>query len=423
MADLGFDGKVAIITGAGGGLGRSHALELAKRGALIVVNDLGGSVDGVGGSEAAAQKVVDEITAAGGEAVANYDSVATPEGGESIVQTAIDAWGRVDIVINNAGILRDKAFHNMTPDLVDPVIDVHLRGAFNVTQPAWGRVEGDAEIRAALEQVEVAPLLAAVAQLTGELDLLRDDLRPDPNRSLEPDGGLTPAAIETARGVIADALARYRDAGCPPAPEPDPAALRRIMAFLVGEDNVESRGPRGRSCGGGRRPAGPGVAGMLAAHRLRQAGVEVVILEKNDDVGGTWFENTYPGLPGRRLEPPLQLLVRPDGPTGRPTSRPRRAARLLPRLRRRVRAHRPVRFGTEVAAATLDEARSAGPWHLRTPDGAEEVRGGQRGDQRGGAAEPAELPRHPGPRQLRRPGVPLGPLGPRRRPAPASGSR
>jgi NAD(P)-dependent dehydrogenase (short-subunit alcohol dehydrogenase family) len=140
MADLGFDGKVAIITGAGGGLGRSHALELAKRGALIVVNDLGGSVDGVGGSEAAAQKVVDEITAAGGEAVANYDSVATPEGGESIVQTAIDAWGRVDIVINNAGILRDKAFHNMTPDLVDPVIDVHLRGAFNVTQPAWGRM-------------------------------------------------------------------------------------------------------------------------------------------------------------------------------------------------------------------------------------------------------------------------------------------
>jgi NAD(P)-dependent dehydrogenase (short-subunit alcohol dehydrogenase family) len=140
MADLGFDGKVAIITGAGGGLGRSHALELAKRGALVVVNDLGGSVDGVGGSEAAAQKVVDEITAAGGEAVASYDSVATPEGGESIVQTAVDAFGRVDIVINNAGILRDKAFHNMTPDLVDPVIDVHLRGAFNVTQPAWGRM-------------------------------------------------------------------------------------------------------------------------------------------------------------------------------------------------------------------------------------------------------------------------------------------
>ena len=137
MADLGFDGKVAIITGAGGGLGRSHALDLAKRGALIVVNDLGGSSDGVGHSETAAQKVVDEVKAAGGEAVANYDSVATPEGGASIVQTAVDTYGRVDIIINNAGILRDTSFKNMTPDQLNPVLDVHLRGAFYVTQPAW----------------------------------------------------------------------------------------------------------------------------------------------------------------------------------------------------------------------------------------------------------------------------------------------
>ncbi|MEJ7845798.1 MAG: SDR family NAD(P)-dependent oxidoreductase, partial [Acidimicrobiales bacterium] len=137
MADLGFDGKVAIITGGGGGLGRSHALDLAQRGALVVVNDLGGSVDGTGGSATAAQRVVDEIVAAGGEAVANHDSVATPEGGAAIVAAAIEAFGRVDIVVNNAGILRDKAFHNMTPDLVDPVLDVHLRGAFHVTLPAW----------------------------------------------------------------------------------------------------------------------------------------------------------------------------------------------------------------------------------------------------------------------------------------------
>jgi NAD(P)-dependent dehydrogenase (short-subunit alcohol dehydrogenase family) len=137
MADLGFDGKVAIITGAGGGLGRSHALELAKRGALVVVNDLGGSVDGQGGSHTAAQKVVDEIKAAGGEAVANYDSVATPEGGESIVKTAVDTFGRVDIIINNAGILRDASFKNMTKDMLEPIIDVHLKGAFYVTRPAW----------------------------------------------------------------------------------------------------------------------------------------------------------------------------------------------------------------------------------------------------------------------------------------------
>ncbi|MGH6691153.1 MAG: SDR family oxidoreductase [Acidimicrobiales bacterium] len=137
MADLGFDGKVALITGAGGGLGRSYALELASRGALVVANDLGGSVDGTGSGTTAAQAVVDEITAAGGDAVANYDSVATPEGGRAIVQTALDRFGRVDIVINNAGILRDASFKNMGPDNVNPVLDVHLRGAFNVTQPAW----------------------------------------------------------------------------------------------------------------------------------------------------------------------------------------------------------------------------------------------------------------------------------------------
>ena len=137
MADIGFDGKVAIITGAGGGLGRCHALELARRGCRIVVNDLGGSVSGEGGSEGPAHDVVREIEALGGEAVADANSVATPEGGEAIVQTAVDAFGTVDIVINNAGILRDKSFHNMTPDLLNPVLDVHLRGAFYVTQPAW----------------------------------------------------------------------------------------------------------------------------------------------------------------------------------------------------------------------------------------------------------------------------------------------
>jgi NAD(P)-dependent dehydrogenase (short-subunit alcohol dehydrogenase family) len=140
VADLGFDGKVAVVTGAGGGLGRQHALLLASRGALVVVNDLGGAVDGTGGSAGPAQLVVDEIVAAGGEAVASTDSVATPEGGAAIVQSAIDAFGRVDIVVNNAGILRDKAFHNAEPDLWNPVFGVHLVGAFNVTQPAFAKM-------------------------------------------------------------------------------------------------------------------------------------------------------------------------------------------------------------------------------------------------------------------------------------------
>ncbi|HKY14981.1 MAG TPA: SDR family oxidoreductase [Microthrixaceae bacterium] len=137
MADLGYDGKVAIITGAGGGLGRSHALEFARRGARVVVNDLGGSVSGEGGDKGPAQTVVDEIEALGGDAVADTNSVATPEGGKAVVQSALDAFGQVDILVNNAGILRDKTFHNMTPELLEPVIAVHLLGAFYVTQPAW----------------------------------------------------------------------------------------------------------------------------------------------------------------------------------------------------------------------------------------------------------------------------------------------
>jgi NAD(P)-dependent dehydrogenase (short-subunit alcohol dehydrogenase family) len=137
MSELGFDGRVAIITGAGGGLGRSHALELARRGAQVLVNDLGGALDGSGSSLTAADRVVDEITAAGGIAVANHDSVATAEGGQNIVQAAIDAFGRVDVLVNNAGILRDKAFHKMDDAMIEAVINVHLKGALYVSQPAY----------------------------------------------------------------------------------------------------------------------------------------------------------------------------------------------------------------------------------------------------------------------------------------------
>jgi NAD(P)-dependent dehydrogenase (short-subunit alcohol dehydrogenase family) len=137
MADIGFDGKVAIITGAGGGLGRHHALELASRGARLVINDLGGSLSGEGGDAGPAQRVVQEILDLGGEAVADGNSVATAEGGKAIVQTAVDAFGTVDILVNNAGILRDKSFHNLDQAMIESVIQVHLLGAFNVTQPAF----------------------------------------------------------------------------------------------------------------------------------------------------------------------------------------------------------------------------------------------------------------------------------------------
>jgi len=135
--DIDFDGRVAIVTGAGGGLGRTYALELAARGAAVVVNDLGGSVKGEGGDHTAAQKVVEEITAKGGQAVPNFDSVSTPEGGEGIVKTAVDAFGKVDVVINNAGFLRDKSFTKLEWSDLDAVLDVHLKGAFYVSQPAF----------------------------------------------------------------------------------------------------------------------------------------------------------------------------------------------------------------------------------------------------------------------------------------------
>ena len=137
MSKIDFTGRVAIITGAGGGLGRHHAIELAKRGAKVVINDLGGSKDGVGSSTSAADRVVEEIRALAGEAVPNYDNVAIPEGGEHIVQTAIDAFGKIDILINNAGILLDSTFVKMDEKKWDVVVDVHLKETFCVTKPAF----------------------------------------------------------------------------------------------------------------------------------------------------------------------------------------------------------------------------------------------------------------------------------------------
>ena len=132
-----FDGKVAIVTGAGGGLGRAHALELARRGARVVVNDLGGAVDGSGGSSKAAQDVVAEIEALGGTAIANGGSVSDRGGAQSIVRDAVQAFGTVDILINNAGILRDKSFAKMPLDDFELVLKVHLLGSVYCTHAAW----------------------------------------------------------------------------------------------------------------------------------------------------------------------------------------------------------------------------------------------------------------------------------------------
>jgi NAD(P)-dependent dehydrogenase (short-subunit alcohol dehydrogenase family) len=137
-----FDEKVAIVTGAGGGLGRSHALQLAERGARVVVNDLGGAVDGSGGSSEAAEKVVAEIKEAGGEAIANGSSVSDRAGAEKLIDDAVAAFGRVDILINNAGILRDRTFKKMTLDDFHLVVDVHLMGTVYCTHFAWEKMLG-----------------------------------------------------------------------------------------------------------------------------------------------------------------------------------------------------------------------------------------------------------------------------------------
>ncbi len=134
------DGKVALVTGAGGGLGRAHALLLAKEGASVVVNDLGGARDGTGAGHNMADQVVSEIKAAGGKAVADYGSVADPAQAKAMVQTAVKNFGKIDICINNAGILRDKSFKNMTDDLWDIIINVHLRGTYLVTKAAYDQM-------------------------------------------------------------------------------------------------------------------------------------------------------------------------------------------------------------------------------------------------------------------------------------------
>jgi NAD(P)-dependent dehydrogenase (short-subunit alcohol dehydrogenase family) len=132
-----FDGKVAIVTGAGGGLGRCHALDLASRGAKVVVNDLGGSVDGTGGSLSAAEKVVEEIKEAGGEAISNGASVTDMSQVEEMVKQTMETWGRIDILVNNAGILRDKSFSKVTDEDFRLVLEVHLMGTVNCTKAVW----------------------------------------------------------------------------------------------------------------------------------------------------------------------------------------------------------------------------------------------------------------------------------------------
>jgi NAD(P)-dependent dehydrogenase (short-subunit alcohol dehydrogenase family) len=185
MNKISFAGRVAIVTGAGGGLGRGYALDLARRGASVVVNDLGTNSDGSGAPTRMAEAVVDEIRAAGGKAAASYDSVASAAGAEAIVATAIKAFGRLDVLINNAGTLRNAPFDELQDSTIDAMLDVHLKGAFNVTRPAYrlmkkqgyGRILFASSAAGMFGNPEQAAYGAAKAGLVGLMNVLSQEGR------------------------------------------------------------------------------------------------------------------------------------------------------------------------------------------------------------------------------------------------------
>ena len=243
MDELTFEGRVAIVTGAGGGLGLEYARHLAARGASVVVNDIGVSLDGGGGSDTAAKAVVAEIESEGGTAVADTNTVATAEGGAALVQTALDSFGRVDIVVNNAGILRDKMFHKLTSDLLDPVLAVHLKGAFYVTGPAWrvmreqgyGRVVNTCSTSGLFGNIGQANYAAAKTGLVGFTRVL---------------------ALEGARHgikaniIIPGALTRMTPAGIVEDPSRlAPELVAPVVAWLAHED-CPATGEMFRAAGG-----------------------------------------------------------------------------------------------------------------------------------------------------------------------------
>lgn len=231
----GVQGKVVIVTGAGGGLGRSYARFLAAHGASVVVNDLGGARDGTGEGTAMADAVVDEIRAAGGEAVADYSSVATAQGAQALVARAIDQFGTVDAVVNNAGILRDGAFHKMDDSDWDAVLKVHLYGGYYVTRAAWPhfRAQGFGRVVVATSTSGMFGNFGQANYGSAKLGLL---------------GLINTLALEGAKyGITANAVAPLAATRMTQDVAPreildklDPAYVSPVVAYLVSDENVES---------------------------------------------------------------------------------------------------------------------------------------------------------------------------------------
>jgi NAD(P)-dependent dehydrogenase (short-subunit alcohol dehydrogenase family) len=248
-----FDDQVAVITGAGGGLGKQYALLLASRGARVVVNDTGASVTGAGSNTDAAAVVAEEVRRHGGEAVADTHSVTSPEGGQAIIDTALSNWGRVDIAINNAGIVRDAPFEDITADRLDPLVDVHLKGAFYVTRPAWkamrerryGRILNTCSAAGLLGAERMSNYGAAKTGLVGLTRVLAAE-GADHNikvNAIAPiaytrmlahsvDGATGREAVknhESAQAILDDLVAQYLQ-------KFDPALVAPVAAFLTHRD-------------------------------------------------------------------------------------------------------------------------------------------------------------------------------------------
>ena len=251
--ELRFDDQVAVITGAGGGLGKQYALLLASRGARVVVNDKGGSVTGGASNTEAADAAAEEIRQLGGEAVADSHSVSSPEGGDAIIGTALRAWGRVDIVINNAGIVRAAPFEEMTAEQLEPLLDVHLKGAFYVTRPAW-KVMREQGYGRVLNTCSAAGILGASGMSnygsakTGLIGLTRVLAAEGANQNIKVNA-IAPIAytrmlahsIEgaeqpedaSARAVLDDLVSQYLQ-------KLDPAQVAPVAAFLTHRDCLVS---------------------------------------------------------------------------------------------------------------------------------------------------------------------------------------
>ncbi|MBE8476097.1 SDR family NAD(P)-dependent oxidoreductase [Streptomyces justiciae] len=242
MSGISFDGRVAIVTGAGGGLGRSHALDLAARGAKVVVNDLGGDITGRGAGTGMADQVVREIEEAGGTAVACYHSVATPEGGAAIVRAALDAFGTLDILVNNAGNIRNAPFTDLTPEAIDALLAVHVKGAFYVTQPAfavmrdkgYGRIVFTSSGAGVFGNREQANYAAAKTALLGLANVVALEGAP---HGIKANTILPTAASRMAEGMSADSMS---DAPTTPAHHA-PEVVTAMVTYLASEANPHTQ--------------------------------------------------------------------------------------------------------------------------------------------------------------------------------------